>query len=107
MCCNPRSSGNKFDKHFKEGIYVCIISGEPLFSSLDKYDSGCGWPAFSNESKNAGITRIVDLSHGMKRVEVRCSDCDSHLGHVFDERRGERYCINSVCLKFEESGDND
>ena len=102
----PPFSG-EYDKHFEQGIYRCVNCNKILFDSEHKYDSGCGWPAFSNETENAEITRIVDRSHGMKRVEVRCSDCDSHLGHVFDERRGERYCINSVCLTFEESGDND
>jgi peptide-methionine (R)-S-oxide reductase len=71
-----------------------------------KYNSGCGWPAFHSEHDSANISRIIDISHGMKRVEVRCSSCDSHLGHVFEDGPsqfgGERYCINSVSLDFEE-----
>ena len=70
------------------------------FTSDSKFDSGCGWPAFSQEHENAKITQVEDRSHGMIRIEVRCSKCDSHLGHLFHEARGPRYCINSVCLDF-------
>jgi 7-cyano-7-deazaguanine synthase len=101
----PPFSG-EYDMHFEPGVYRCINCDKTLFISENKYDSGCGWPAFNRESDGAEIKRITDVSHGMKRVEVRCSGCDSHLGHVFDEYKGERYCINSVCLKFEESGDD-
>ncbi len=102
----PPFSG-EYDTHFESGIYRCINCSKVLFESEAKYDSGCGWPAFNRESNTAEIKRITDISHGMKRVEVRCSGCDSHLGHVFDEIRSERYCINSVCLDFEESENND
>ena len=95
---------NEFDHHFEEGIYVDIVSGEPLFSSLDKYDSGCGWPAFTKPIEKQHVTEHFDTSHGMRRVEVRSKDADSHLGHVFPdgprEAGGMRYCINSAALRF-------
>ena len=97
----------EYDEYFEPGVYRCTNCAKLLFKSVDKFDSGCGWPAFSQESNAAEINRINDMSRGMKRVEVRCSGCDSHLGHVFDEIKGERYCINSVALKFEEREDND
>mgnify|MGYP001281549150 FL=1 len=88
----------------RNGNYFCICCNHLLFTSEMKYHSGCGWPAFHTEHKEAGIRRIVDLSHGMRRIEVKCGKCDAHLGHVFDdgpkEYGGERYCINSVCLDF-------
>lgn len=88
----------------RNGNYFCICCNHLLFTSEMKYNSGCGWPAFHTEHKEAGIRRIVDLSHGMRRIEVKCGKCDAHLGHVFDdgpkEYGGERYCINSVCLDF-------
>ena len=93
-----------YDKHFEKGVYNCICCGIELFNSEAKYNSGCGWPAFHTESKGANILRIEDLSHGMRRVEVKCSNCDSHLGHVFEDGPrqygGERYCINSASLDF-------
>ena len=89
----------------RDGNYLCICCGHILFDSSMKYHSGCGWPSFHTEHDDAGITRIVDQSHGMNRIEVRCGSCDSHLGHVFNdgpkERGGERYCINSVSLTFD------
>ncbi|PWI56925.1 peptide-methionine (R)-S-oxide reductase MsrB [Sulfoacidibacillus thermotolerans] len=92
-----------WDLH-REGIYVDIISGEPLFSSLDKYDSGCGWPSFTKPLKKQQIIEKKDTSHGMIRTEVRSKDADSHLGHVFPdgpvEAGGLRYCINSAALRF-------
>ena len=95
---------NEFDHHFEEGIYVDIVSGEPLFSSLDKYDSGCGWPAFTKPIEKQQVTEHFDASHGMRRVEVRSKEADSHLGHVFpdgpQEAGGLRYCINSAALRF-------
>ena len=90
----------KYDKHFEKGDYHCSECDTLLFTSDSKFDSGCGWPAFSQEHENAKITQVEDRSHGMIRIEVRCSKCDSHLGHLFHEARGPRYCINSVCLDF-------
>ena len=95
---------NEFDRHFEEGIYVDIVSGKPLFSSHDKFDSGCGWPAFSKPIAKEEIVEHFDTSHGMRRVEVRSKGADSHLGHVFPdgprELGGLRYCINSASLRF-------
>ena len=95
---------NEYDNHFEEGIYVDIISGKPLFSSKDKFNSGCGWPAFTKPI-NKGYTREKnDFSHGMFRTEVRSTHSDSHLGHVFSDgpkkEGGMRYCINSAALRF-------
>ena len=88
----------------RDGDYFCICCGNLLFTSQMKYDSGCGWPAFHTEHPEAGISRLEDTSNGMARVEVRCKDCDAHLGHVFDDGPlslgGERYCINSSSLDF-------
>lgn len=91
--------------HNKEpGIYVDIVSGEPLFASSDKYESGCGWPSFTKPIVPANVQEIRDSSHGMVRTEVRSAGGDSHLGHVFDDgpadRGGLRYCINSASLRF-------
>lgn len=95
---------NPYDKHFEEGIYVDIVSGEPLFSSTDKYDAGCGWPSFTKPIQTEEVTEHFDDSFGMRRVEVRSKTADSHLGHVFPdgprETGGTRYCINSAALKF-------
>ena len=91
----------EYDKHYNDGIYNCADCGKKLFSSKSKFDSGCGWPAFSMEIEDADITQLEDRSYGMTRIEVRCSGCDSHLGHLFHEARGPRYCINSICLDFE------
>jgi peptide-methionine (R)-S-oxide reductase len=86
------------------GIYVDVVSGEPLFASADKYESGCGWPSFTKPVEPAHIMEKRDLSHGMVRVEVRSTYGDSHLGHVFPDgppdRGGLRYCINSASLRF-------
>jgi len=94
---------NKYWNHKEEGIYVDIVSGKALFSSKDKFDSGTGWPSFSRAIKGSSIERKSDESHGMKRIEVRSSKGDSHLGHVFNDgppETGERYCINSAALRF-------
>lgn len=95
---------NEYDDNFKEGIYVDIVSLEPLFMSIDKFNSGCGWPAFSKPIDRKLIKEKVDKSHGMVRTEVRSKNSDSHLGHVFcdgpEELGGLRYCINSAALKF-------
>jgi len=86
------------------GIYVDIVSGEPLFASADKYESGCGWPSFTKPIETANVAELNDNSHGMVRTEVRSRHGDSHLGHVFPDgprdRGGLRYCINSASLRF-------
>jgi peptide-methionine (R)-S-oxide reductase len=86
------------------GIYVDIVSGEPLFASADKFDSGCGWPSFSKPIETINLNEITDKTHGMVRTEVRSAHGDSHLGHVFTDgpvaQGGLRYCINSASLKF-------
>ncbi|MEK5644236.1 methionine sulfoxide reductase [Paenibacillus rhizosphaerae] len=94
---------NEFWDHHGDGIYVDIVSGEPLFSSTDKYDSGCGWPSFTRPIRDYHIKEKLDLSHMMVRTEVRSKGSDSHLGHVFDDGPGPnglRYCINSAALRF-------
>jgi peptide-methionine (R)-S-oxide reductase len=99
-----RPFSGEYDKHFEPGIYVDVVSGEPLFSSLDKYDSGCGWPAFTKPLANDAVSELKDTTHGMIRTEVRSKGADSHLGHVFNDgppdRGGMRYCINSASLRF-------
>ncbi|MEO6170503.1 MAG: peptide-methionine (R)-S-oxide reductase MsrB [Lysobacter sp.] len=86
------------------GVYVDIVSGEPLFASGDKFDAGCGWPSFTKPIEPAHVSEVRDTSHGMVRVEVRSTHGDSHLGHVFPDgppdRGGLRYCINSASLRF-------
>ena len=95
---------NEYNNHFEEGIYVDIVSLEPLFISTDKFNSVCGWPAFSKPIDRKLIEEKVDKSHGMVRTEVRSKNSDSHLGHVFcdgpEDLGGLRYCINSASLKF-------
>jgi peptide-methionine (R)-S-oxide reductase len=99
-----RPFNNEFWDHDEPGIYVDIVSGEPLFSSLDKFDSGCGWPSFAKPLETNNVEESIDSSHGMRRVEVRSTHGDSHLGHVFDDGPaklgGLRYCINSASLRF-------
>ncbi len=94
---------NKYWNSKDVGIYVDVISGEPLFSSLDKFDSGTGWPSFDKPIKGIEIVEVVDKSHGMLRTEVRSQYGDAHLGHLFDDgptETGLRYCINSASLRF-------
>jgi peptide methionine sulfoxide reductase msrA/msrB len=95
---------NEFWNNHQPGIYVDIVSGMPLFSSLDKFDSGCGWPSFTAPLNSTDVVEHTDNSYGMARTEVRSAVADSHLGHVFDDgpsdKGGLRYCINSASLKF-------
>lgn len=97
-----RPFSNAYDHHFEEGLYVDIVSGEVLFSSKDKFDSGCGWPSFTKPIDPVNVVSKKDLSHGMVRIEVRSKDANSHLGHVFDDGPHglPRYCINSAALRF-------
>lgn len=94
----------EYDDFYEEGIYVDIVSGEPLFSSTDKYDAGCGWPSFARPIEENFLTRHEDNSLARTRTEVRSKEADSHLGHVFndglEELGGLRYCINSAALRF-------
>ncbi|KRL37208.1 peptide-methionine (R)-S-oxide reductase MsrB [Liquorilactobacillus uvarum] len=94
----------KYDAFYEEGIYVDIVSGQPLFSSKDKYDAGCGWPSFTKPITQNNLTEHTDTSLLMTRTEVKSKDADSHLGHVFNDgpanKGGLRYCINSAALKF-------
>jgi len=94
---------NEFWDHHEAGIYVDVVTGEPLFSSTDKFDSGTGWPSFVRPIEAANVTEHPDTSHGMERIEVRSAGGDSHLGHLFPDGprpTGMRYCINSAALRF-------
>ena len=95
---------NEFDNFFEKGLYVDIVSAEPLFTSEDKYQSGCGWPAFTSPIDRKNVVEKRDRSHGMERQEVRSAKANSHLGHVFTDgpmdKGGLRYCINSAALRF-------
>ncbi|WP_370541802.1 peptide-methionine (R)-S-oxide reductase MsrB [Alicyclobacillus sp. SO9] len=99
----PPFQNEYWDNH-EDGLYVDVVSGEPLFSSLDKFDSGCGWPSFTKPLETKKVDEKRDTSHGMIRTEVRSPDSDSHLGHVFPDgpkdKGGLRYCINSASLRF-------
>lgn len=99
-----RPFSSEYDDFYEEGIYVDRVSGEPLFSSKDKFDAGCGWPSFAKPVEGTDINEKKDLSHGMVRTEVRSKNADSHLGHVFpdgpQELGGLRYCINGAALRF-------
>jgi peptide-methionine (R)-S-oxide reductase len=99
-----RPGAGEYLKNKAPGIYVDIVSGEPLFASSDKFESGCGWPSFTKPIEPANINELRDVTHGMIRTEVRSANGDSHLGHVFpdgpEDRGGLRYCINSASLRF-------
>lgn len=94
----------KFVEHHQDGMYVCAACGNTLFTSNTKFDSGTGWPSFTDVAKKGNVELHTDSTHGMKRVEVACAKCGGHLGHLFDDgpadKGGKRYCINSACLNF-------
>jgi len=99
-----RAFTGKYWDHWQNGTYACVCCGEPLFASSTKFDAGCGWPSYSEALKAGIVERVVDRSHGMVRVEVRCQNCGAHLGHVFDDGpqpTGERFCINSASIDFQ------
>ena len=104
LCGTEPPFRNAYWDNHKAGIYVDIVSGEPLFTSLDKFDSGSGWPSFTKPIENGHVKEKSDRAFGMERTEVRSSKSDSHLGHVFDDgpadKGGQRYCINSAALRF-------
>lgn len=99
-----RPGTGEYDQFFEDGIFVDVVSGEPLFSSNDKYDAGCGWPSFTKPIKKRTVKEKRDSTFGMERTEVRSSEADSHLGHVFtdgpQDKGGLRYCINSAAMRF-------
>ena len=99
-----RAFTGKYDAFYDDGIFVDVVSGEPLFSSNDKYDAGCGWPSFTKPIKQRGVSEHRDQSFGMERTEVRSREGNSHLGHVFtdgpQDKGGLRYCINSAAMRF-------
>lgn len=104
QAATERPFDNLYNNHRAPGLYVDIVSGEPLFSSLDKFDGHCGWPSFTRPVQSEHVVEKHDASHGMSRTEVRSRDGDSHLGHVFPDgpraSGGLRYCINSASLRF-------
>lgn len=105
----PPFSGALNDEK-RPGVFVCAACGADLFEADDKYDSGSGWPSFTAPADDGAIDERADRSHGMERVEIRCSSCDSHLGHVFPDGPGPtglRYCVNSASLEFEPGEDRD
>lgn len=104
MCGTEPPFQNEYWDNHQPGLYVDLVSGEPLFTSLDKFDSGSGWPSFTKPVETSQVREKSDSNHGMERVEVRSGKSDSHLGHLFDDgpadKGGMRYCINSAALRF-------
>ncbi|WP_108869304.1 peptide-methionine (R)-S-oxide reductase MsrB [Aquimarina aquimarini] len=93
----------EYNMHFEEGVYTCMACDTPLFKSVTKFDSGCGWPSF-DESIEGNVEYIRDTTHGMIRTEIVCTNCGSHLGHVFNDgptTTGQRYCVNSISINFD------
>tara|TARA_B100000029_G_scaffold426673_2_gene435696 strand:+ start:293 stop:688 length:396 start_codon:yes stop_codon:yes gene_type:complete len=93
----------EYNQHFEDGIYICVCCGHELFDSNTKFNSGCGWPSYSSPVDKSSLIELEDNSHGMIRIEVKCSVCDAHLGHVFEDGpapNGLRYCINSLSVNF-------
>jgi peptide-methionine (R)-S-oxide reductase len=100
-----RPFSGKYNMHFEKGVYTCAACGAPLFTSESKFDGHCGWPSFDKEIAEGKIIEKTDTTHGMVRTEILCANCGSHLGHVFDDgptETGQRYCVNSLSLNFEE-----
>jgi peptide-methionine (R)-S-oxide reductase len=103
-----RAFTGKYNDHFEEGIYKCVCCDAVLFESKSKFDSSCGWPSFDSQINKEAVSTVLDKSHGMIRTEITCSNCDSHLGHVFNDgptETGTRYCVNSLSLTFKPSKD--
>lgn len=103
QAATERAFTGRFWDHFEYGAYKCICCGARLFESDTKFDAGCGWPSYWQPAEDGIVERVMDHSHGMIRVEVRCQNCGAHLGHVFDDGpqpTGERFCINSAALDF-------
>lgn len=104
QAATERAFSGKYWDHFADGTYRCVGCGQTLFDAGAKFDAGCGWPSWWEAVDESRIERVLDTMHGMVRIEVRCRNCGSHLGHVFDdgpEPTGERFCINSASIDFE------